>query len=132
MRNLLTFFATTLFTLHNHYYKDEIEYTNDNRVYQKLNILNLEVIMTHQLPFNYFSQFVRDHAKESLVYLNLYCLIELYRKKLSGLLIHANKFKKQMLEEGENFDSREISELRTQQMIIGRNMMNILEYISQQ
>jgi hypothetical protein len=86
--------------------------------------------MTHQLPFEYFRSFVRDHAKDYLVYLNLYCLIELYRKKLSGLLIQANIYKRQM-NDGETFDFRNISELRSQQISIGRNMMNILEYISQ-
>ena len=128
MRNLLTFLATTTFTLYNLYFRDEMQYTQDNRISSKLMILNLEVIMTHQLPFNYFREFVINHSQGSVVYLNLYCLIELYRKKLQELLIQANMLKRQ----SQDYDMRCISELRPLQIQIGRKMINILMYIEQQ
>ena len=54
LRNLFTFWTTTLFTLHHAYYRNDIQYEQDTRIYSKLSSLNLEVIMTHTLPFNYF------------------------------------------------------------------------------
>ena len=95
LRNILTFFATTLFTLYSVYSgKNQVENFQDKRITSKLGILNLEVIMTNKLPFDFFRNFVQNHSKDYLVYLNLYCLIELYRKKLSSLLIHANALKR--------------------------------------
>jgi hypothetical protein len=95
LRNIFTFFATTLFTLYSVYSgKTQVENFQDKRITSKLGILNLEVIMTNKLPFDFFRNFVQNHSKDYLVYLNLYCLIELYRKKLSSLLIHANALKK--------------------------------------
>ena len=81
-RNLSTFYATTLFTLHSMKFTDETDYNTDSRFNTKLNILNLDVIMTHKMPYSSFKEFINEHAQSYDVYLNLYCLIELYRNKL--------------------------------------------------
>lgn len=67
--------------------------------------------MTNKLPFDFFRNFIQSKAKDSLVYLNLYCLIELYRKKIQSLLIHSNALKKQT-RDGQDFDVKNIPELR--------------------
>lgn len=53
-RNLCTFWAMTLFTLWDVKFKEQIDYGGDQRINNKLNVLNLNIIMTHQLPFSYF------------------------------------------------------------------------------
>lgn len=89
LRNLCTFYATTLFTLYSVKFKEEVNYNTDQRITTKLSILNLDVVMTHRMPFTYFKQFVQTHAHQYDVYLNLYCLIELYRNKITALLVRA-------------------------------------------
>lgn len=54
IRNMLTFFATTLLTLRQLKKNEGVEYHADNRVKMKQNILSLDVLMSHTLPFNYF------------------------------------------------------------------------------
>ena len=75
LRNFLTFVATTGLTIWALKYKSEVQYSTDNRIRNKLGILDLDIIMTHTLPFDYFKTFISDNAKDHLVYLNLYCLI---------------------------------------------------------
>ena len=88
LRNISTFLATTFWTLwlvnkrNTSYYKDE-------RINLKSNALNLEVLMTHSLPFNYFKNFIHEKKHSHIVYLNLYMLIELYRKKLHVLYMQS-------------------------------------------
>jgi hypothetical protein len=64
------------------------------------------------------------------VYLNLYCLIELYKTKIKGLLLKAQMVRNQV-ENDSTFDPRYISdpEYNVHQLMIGRSMINILEYI---
>ena len=61
-RNLFTFYATTLFTLYSLTYKDQTDYNLDARFNTKLNILNLDVIMTHKMPYSSFKEFISEHA----------------------------------------------------------------------
>jgi len=105
-RNLGTFYATTLFTLYALKYSQQAEYNPDKRIATKLSILNLDVVMTHTMPFQCFKQYIQQHAPHYDVYLNLYCLIELYRNKISTLLIKAKNIKSQMGDE--SFDFREV------------------------
>ena len=88
-RNLLTFYSTTLFTLYSLKYKSQTDYNMDARFNTKLNILSLDVIMTHKMPYSAFKAYICKHAHTYDVYMNLYCLIELYRNKLKMLRIMA-------------------------------------------
>ena len=54
VRNMCTFFATTLLTLRQLKKNEGVEYYVDNRVKMKHNILTLDILMQHTLPFNYF------------------------------------------------------------------------------
>ena len=44
------------------------------------------MLMTHQLPFGYFKDFINEKKPDDLVYLNLYILIELYYRRLNFLV----------------------------------------------
>ena len=61
IRNMFTFFATTLLTLRQLKKNDGVEYYTDNRVKMKHNILTLDILMKHTLPFNYFKQFIEEN-----------------------------------------------------------------------
>lgn len=61
-RNVGTFFAITLFTVYSVKSKDQIDYGGDQRINNKLNVLNLNIIMTHNLPFSYFKDFIQTTA----------------------------------------------------------------------
>lgn len=61
LRNLFTFYATTLITLYAIQFKKQVEYGSDQRLNTKLNILNLDIIMKHQLPFAYFKKYMSLH-----------------------------------------------------------------------
>ena len=41
--------------------------------------------MTNKLPFSRFKQFIEKNEPSSKVYINMYCLIELYRNKVAQL-----------------------------------------------
>lgn len=62
-RNLFTFYATCLFTLHTAITKKDVEYGSDRKFNLRLNVLNLDIIMTHQMPFQYFKLFVSSQAQ---------------------------------------------------------------------
>lgn len=98
----------------------------------KFNILSLDIVLTHKLPFGYFKQFIDENAKFHEVYLNLYCLIELYRSKISGLLVKAKNLRNTS-RDSQSFDPRYISdpEFNVLQLMVGRSMVNMLEYIHQ-
>jgi len=42
-------------------------------------------MMTNKLPFSRFKQFIEKNEAFSKVYINMYCLIELYRNKVAQL-----------------------------------------------
>ena len=42
-------------------------------------------MMTNKLPFSRFKQFIEKNEPFSKVYINMYCLIELYRNKVAQL-----------------------------------------------
>ena len=78
--------------------------------------------MTHTLPFSRFKTFVLSFENQNLVYMNLYCLIELYKTKLRKLL--------QIAETCINYtNTLESKEYMDQQLVVGKTMMAILEYI---
>ena len=91
----MTFYSTTLFTIHSLFYPKEDTFNEDNRIKAKLSVLNFDVVMTHRLPLCYFRAFINQHAQYYDVYINLYCLIEVYRNKLLALLVMANKIRAQ-------------------------------------
>lgn len=64
--------------------------------------------------------------------MNLYCLIELYKNKVTMLLNKARNIKSQMKEES-SFDAKFIDdpEFHMYQIMIGKSMLNLLEYIKQ-
>ena len=62
LRNVMAFYAMTLYTLYQTKYQAEEKYDNDNRIKTKLSILNLEAVMTHRLPLSYFQNFISQHA----------------------------------------------------------------------
>jgi len=76
-----------LFSLYAVNFKEEAQYYSDWRITKNFGILNLDVVMTHRMPFSYFKQFILTHVREYEVYINLYCLIELYRDKITRLLV---------------------------------------------
>ena len=52
--------------------------------------------MTHSLTFNYFNNFIHEKKQSHVVYLNLYMLIELYKKKLDVLYLESKMQKSTM------------------------------------
>ena len=58
LRNLFTFYATSLYTLYAAKFKQETVYNNDPRLNTKLSVINMEVVMTHKMPFNQFKLFI--------------------------------------------------------------------------
>lgn len=130
LRNVCTFYAMTLYTLYTVMFKRNVDYAVDKRQNLRLNILTLDIIMTHQMPFQKFKEFISIQAQSNEVYLNLYCLIELYKTKIQGLLIKAQMIRDQV-ENEPSFDARYISdpEYNVHQLMIGRSMINILGYI---
>jgi hypothetical protein len=48
--------------------------------------MDLDTIMTHELPFERFKNFMKvKKMKHNEVFLNLYCLIKIYNKKIENL-----------------------------------------------
>lgn len=84
LRNLAAFLTQTLMTLHQVYFKKKIDYSNDF-LKGKITVLNIDVIMSHQLTFQKFKQYIEDNFQESQIYLSLYCLIKIYKKQLKQL-----------------------------------------------
>ena len=60
-------------------------------------------------------------------------LIEVYRNKLISMLMKAKHLKQIMTKNNIQFDPRNIEdpEYQASQIIVGRSMMNMLEYIKQ-
>ena len=68
-------------------YKEEIYDYTDNRINEKLQVMTIDTIMTHTMPFSYFKHYIKstkdcDHDE---IYLNLYCLIKIFKNKVEGL-----------------------------------------------
>ena len=66
--------------------------------------------MTHTLPFSRFKGYLNDYHPSMMVYVNLYCLNELYRNKLRTLLVKGKQIKNQFIKEGIPFDSQTITD----------------------
>ena len=62
LRNLGAFYSQSLQSLYLARYEDEDAYYQDDRINTKLHVLNLDVVMTHKLPFSYFKQYVFSEA----------------------------------------------------------------------
>ena len=62
-----------------------------------------------------------------MVYVNVYCLVEVYMNKLFALLVRANQIR---LDNShiKNFDIREINdpEFVANQIVVGQSMLNLL------
>jgi hypothetical protein len=89
--------------------------------------------MKHQLPFAYFKRYVNVHFQNHEVYLNLFCLIEMYKTKVSLLLGKARSIKSNQKDGESVFDPKMIDdpEFHMYQIMIGKSMLNLLEYIKQ-
>ena len=84
-------------------YGTEENINTDNRIRNKLGILDLNIIMTHALTFDYFKTYISTQSQDHTVYLNLYCLIQSYRKKLDQMRIRFNMIRKN---QGDAFDPK--------------------------
>ena len=106
LRNLSTFYAQTLFTLYKVLYELEIDFNSDERINAKLQIMNLENIMTHPILYSKFRKYTIKKFSHYVVYMNLYQLIEIYRSKVINLHMMARALKKRTQEQGLRFDPR--------------------------
>lgn len=138
VRDMATFFATTLLTLRQLRKDGDTEHHTDNRVKMKQNILNLEALMSHTLPFNHFKEFLNTSKQEYLPYLNLYCLIQLYQNKLEVVYSHLARLKNDHFgikpqEYSMPFNSKYTGdpEFLLMQIMVGKSMINILEFIKE-
>ena len=58
---MVTFFGTTLWTLFSARTKLEgVNYYNDERIKIKDDVLTLDILMTHSLPYEHFKRFIHD------------------------------------------------------------------------
>lgn len=132
LRNLGAFFSQSLQSLYLAY-QDEDAYYQDDRINTKLHILSLDVVMTHQLPFSYFKKYVFSEAPYYAVYVNFYMLIQIYRVKVKNLLKSAQHLCAEARLLGQKFDPKNIidGEYQAKQILVGRSMLNMLEYIKQ-
>ena len=90
-------------------------------------------MMTHPILYSRFRQYTIKKFPHYVVYINLYQLIEVYRNKVINLHMMARALKKRMEERGAQFDPRNANDPQYQalQIMVGRSMMNMLEYINQ-
>ena len=64
---------------------EEIDYS-DARINQVPQLMDIDTIMTHKLPFERFKQFMAARKLQyDEVFLNLYCLIQIYNNKINNL-----------------------------------------------
>ena len=72
LRNLSTFYAQTLFTLYKVIHETEVDFNSDDRINAKLQIMNLENIMTHPILYSRFRQYTIKKFPHYVTYINLY------------------------------------------------------------
>lgn len=112
---------------------DEEEMYEDERINTKITVVDFDVTMSHSLPLGYFKQFIYQQKPDQEVYLNFYMLIEIYKVKVEELWKKANILKKDALVNKRPFDIRNVQDpdYQTFQIVVGRAMLNLLEYIKQ-
>ena len=66
-------------------------YHIDENLINNMNILSLEVVMSHQATIRYFDDFIKNHAADNMVYLNVFKLFKIYMKKLHQLYLRAEE-----------------------------------------
>ena len=81
--------------------------------------------MTHSMPFSKFKSYVQMYENTNTVYMNTYCLIQIYKTKIKNLLKVADK----LLVYNDDLQAIENEEYSSQQLIVGKSMIAILEYI---
>ena len=81
--------------------------------------------MTHSMPFSKFKSYVQMYENTNTVYMNMYCLIQIYKTKIKNLLKVADK----LLVYNDDLQAIENEEYSSQQLIVGKSMIAILEYI---
>lgn len=73
--------------------------------------MNLDVVMTHKITFNYFNNYVEQMVKDHVVYLNFYKSIRVYTKKIQQLLVRAEQIEEKNGGEAVNFKYHEDRQL---------------------
>ena len=72
---------------------DEIDYS-DARINQMPQLMDLDTVMTNELPFERFKKFMKARRMQhDEVFLNLYCLIQIYNNKIQNLNMQYNALK---------------------------------------
>ena len=61
---------------------DQIEYHSNDNIKSNLNLIDLDMVMTHRVTITYFDEFILTKAPQNLVYLNIYKSVEIYKRKL--------------------------------------------------
>jgi hypothetical protein len=57
--------------------------------------MDLEIVMNNKLPFEKFKDFLKKRMlKTEEVYLNAYCLIQIYNRKIEALCLQSKFFNK--------------------------------------
>lgn len=56
--------------------------------------MNLDVVMHHKVTIKHFEDFIENRAPENIVHLNIYKIVEIYKKKIDQLIIMVDKVSK--------------------------------------
>ena len=130
-RNMGVFLAQTINTLKTASKEDIGHNYDDQRINTKLNFVDYDIVMSHQLPFSKFKEYINEYIPAYGVYVNLYCLNELYKNKLLKLLQKGRKYKQNAISNSIAFEPNDIQDAEYKEMIMnaGRAMWNLLEYI---
>lgn len=80
--------------------KGGMQLHTDERFNIKIDVMQFDYIMTYNLPFDQFKLYIETERDYEKVYLNLYCLIELYRNKLNMLVAESKRLRKKLVESG--------------------------------
>jgi hypothetical protein len=98
----------------------------------KSNILTLEATLSHTLTFNELKRYIEKSKPEFMPFLNLYCLIKLYCQNLKMIFVKTNQIKSYCKDLGQHFNPKDSGnpELQLMQIMLGKSMITILDYIS--
>lgn len=56
--------------------------------------MNLDVVMHHKVTIKYFEEFIENGAAQNLVHLNIYKIVEIYKKKIDALIQKVDEISK--------------------------------------
>jgi hypothetical protein len=89
--------------------------------------------MTHTLPFTKFKEYIQEIQPGMIEYMNLYCLNEIYKKRLLELLYKTRALKNKYDKDNVLFDALDCDDVDFKTMLFkaGMSMRNILEYVKQ-